>query len=301
MQAVSTSAAAIAGWHRQRDRLAASIWRAHEERVPLVMGIVNVTPDSFSDGGQHDSPGSAIAHARRLADEGAALLDIGGESTRPGAPFIAAEEEAGRVLPVLQALGGEETPLSIDTYKADVARQALAAGAVMVNDVWAMQRDPDMAPLLAETGALAVLMHNRAEIDPALDLRDGFRRWFDTVLAHAGRAGIERGRIVLDPGIGFGKTDAQNLESIRLIPMLRETYGLPVLLGLSRKSLFGRLLGRAVDARLAATLAADLYGARAGAALLRVHDVAAHRDALAVTTLLACPSSGHLPAGRASS
>ncbi|NVN43348.1 dihydropteroate synthase [Asaia siamensis] len=276
-----------AQWQGRRDALVAAIQGAHGAYAPLVMGIVNATPDSFSDGGWHDAPDQAIAHARRLVAEGASLIDIGGESTRPGADFVPASEEIARTRPVIGALGDGPAFLSIDTYKASVAREAVRAGAVMINDVWGMQRDPAMASVMAETGAVAVLMHNRETIDPALDLHDEFRRFFDAILAQAGRAGIRREHIVLDPGVGFGKTDPQNLESIRLIGSLREEYGVPVLLGLSRKSLFGRLLGRTVDERLAGTLAANLCGQLQGAAILRVHDVAPHVDAVRITGLLA--------------
>ncbi|WP_127103666.1 MULTISPECIES: dihydropteroate synthase [unclassified Asaia] len=280
------SAGQSAEWQQKRDALVAAIWRAHETRTPLIMGIVNVTPDSFSDGGCHDDEAAGTAHARRLSAEGASLLDIGGESTRPGADFVPASEEIARTRPVVLALADEPAFLSIDTYKASVAREAVRAGAVAINDVWGMQRDPAMARVMAETGAVAVLMHNREDIDPALDMRDTLRRYFDALVLQAERAGIRRERIVLDPGIGFGKTDPQNLESIRQIQMLREVYGLPVLLGLSRKSLFGRLLGRSVEARLAGTMAANLCGLNQGAAILRVHDVAPHVDAVTIATLL---------------
>ncbi|WP_025823675.1 dihydropteroate synthase [Asaia astilbis] len=285
MEAVR-SAAQNVRWQEKRDALVQAIWAAHDGSAPLVMGIVNATPDSFSDGGRYDRPDAAIAQARRLSAEGAALIDIGGESTRPGAEFVSVSEEIARTRPVFQALQDEAAFLSIDTYKASVAREAVQAGAVMVNDVWGMQRDAAMADTLAETGAVAVLMHNRDTIDPALDLHAAFRRWFDAVLGQAERAGISRDRIVLDPGIGFGKTDPQNLESIRLIAALRAEYRLPVLLGLSRKSLFGRLLGRQIEDRLAGTLASNLYGVRQGAAVLRVHDVSQHVDAVKMTAWL---------------
>ena len=273
-------------WQARRDALVAAIHHAHEMRKPMIMGIVNVTPDSFSDGGHHADADAGARHARILAQEGATLLDIGGESTRPGAGFVPEAEEIARTRPVLMALHRETAWLSIDTYKGGVAREAVRAGATMVNDVWGMQRDPAMASVLAETGAVAVLMHNRETIDPSVDMRDAFCRFFDLVLFQAERAGIRHERIVLDPGIGFGKTDPQNIESIRLIGMLRAQYGLPVLLGLSRKSLFGRLLGRDVHERLAGTLAANLCGMQRGAAILRVHDVAQHVDAVTVAALI---------------
>lgn len=286
------SADQIALWQTRRDALVAAIRHAHDARRPMIMGIVNVTPDSFSDGGQHNAPDTGAGHARLLAQAGATLLDIGGESTRPGADFVPAAEEIARTRPVLMALQGEQAWRSIDTYKASVAREAVRAGATMVNDVWGMQRDPAMARLLAETGAVAVLMHNRETIDPSLDMRSALCRYFDQVLQQAERAGIRRERIVLDPGVGFGKTDPQNFESIHLIGMLRAHYGLPVLLGLSRKSLFGRTLGRGVEDRLAGTLAANLCGLQQGAAILRVHDVAPHVDAVTIAGMIARFGSG---------
>ncbi len=279
-----------AQWQGRRDALVTAIRGAHETCAPLIMGIVNATPDSFSDGGRHDAPDQATAHARRLVAEGAALIDIGGESTRPGADFVPASEEIARTRPVILALADRPAFLSIDTYKASVAREAVRAGAVMINDVWGMRRDPAMASVMAETGAVAVLMHNRETVDPGLDLHDEFRRCFDAIMAQAERAGIRREHIVLDPGVGFGKTDPQNLESIRLISALRAEYGVPVLLGLSRKSLFGRLLNRAVDERLAGTLAANLCGMSQGASILRVHDVAPHVDAVRIATLFGTPT-----------
>jgi len=285
------SAMQKARWHDRRDALVAAVRAAHETYGPLIMGILNTTPDSFSDGGQHGGPDQAVAHARRLVTDGAALIDIGGESTRPGADFVPASEEIARTRPVILALCDEPQFISIDTYKASVAREAVRAGAVMINDVWGMQRDPAMASVMAESGAVAVLMHNRETIDPGLDLHDEFRRYFDALLSQAMRAGIRREHIMLDPGVGFGKTDPQNLESIRLISALREEYGMPVLLGLSRKSLFGRLLGRAVDERLAATLAANLCGMARGASILRVHDVAPHVDAVRIASLLGRPGA----------
>lgn len=260
------------------------------ERAPLVMGIVNVTPDSFSDGGTFFRPEAALAHAQRLTEEGADLLDLGAESTRPGYTPVEAEEEWRRLSPVVTALANAAVPVSVDTTKASVARRALAAGAAMVNDVWGFHADPDMAPTVAEAGALAVVMHNRHERDPHCDLWDDWRRFFDHSLARAEQAGLPKTHLVLDPGVGFGKTPQQNLQAIRDVGRLRQYYGLPVLLGVSRKSLFGHFLGRATDERLPATLATHLYGQERGAALWRVHDVQAHKDALRIQSLLKeCP------------
>lgn len=256
------------------------------ERAPLVMGIVNITPDSFSDGGQFLRPEAAITHARRLVAEGADILDLGAESTRPGYDPVSADEEWKRLSPVISALATEKVPLSVDTTKATVARHALAAGVTVLNDVWGFQADSHMAPVVAEAGAVAVLMHNRHEIDPDCDLWDEWRRFFDRSLAIAKRAGVPFTKLVLDPGVGFGKTPQQSLQAVQQLGQLRQHYGLPVLLGLSRKSLFGHFLNRATEERVPATLAANLYGQRQGAALWRVHDVQAHQDVLKVQRLL---------------
>jgi dihydropteroate synthase len=263
-------------------------WPTSPELRALLMGIVNVTPDSFSDGGLFATHEAAITQARRLEAEGADILDIGGESTRPGFAPVLADEEMRRVLPVIEALIAERPArvISIDSYKAATAAAALRAGARIVNDVWGLQRDPAMAGVVAEAGAGIAIMHNRAEVDPAIAIGDDLRRFFDTSLALAERAGIPRARIVLDPGVGFGKTVAQNLDVIRAIPDLRATYGCAVLLGVSRKSFLGALTGRVVTERLAATIAANGFGLGAGVDILRIHDVAAHRDAALVMAAL---------------
>jgi dihydropteroate synthase len=250
----------------------------------LIMGVVNVTPDSFSDGGRWFDPDAAIAHGKRLAAEGADILDVGGESTRPGAAAVTVEEEIARVVPVIRALAASvSTPISIDTMKAPVARAALEAGASVVNDVWGFQFDPDLARVAADAGALCVLMHNRREDDASIDIFaevcDFLSRSLDIALA----AGVARERIVLDPGIGFGKTHAQSFELIRRLPELKARFALPVLLGASRKRCIGAASGVDVAAeRVAGSVAAHLYGAIHGADIVRVHDVAEHRQALGV-------------------
>jgi dihydropteroate synthase len=250
----------------------------------LIMGVVNVTPDSFSDGGRWFDPEAAIAHGKRLAAEGADILDVGGESTRPGAAAVTVEEEIARVVPVIRALAASvSAPISIDTMKAPVARAALEAGASVVNDVWGFQFDPDLARVAADAGALCVLMHNRREDDASIDIFaevcDFLSRSLDIALA----AGVARERIVLDPGIGFGKTHAQSFELIRRLPELKARFALPVLLGASRKRCIGSASGVDVAAeRVAGSVAAHLYGAIHGADIVRVHDVAEHRQALGV-------------------
>ncbi|KXU99903.1 dihydropteroate synthase [Gluconobacter potus] len=251
-----------------------------------VMGIVNVTPDSFSDGGRFLRPEAALAHGRALLADGADLLDVGAESTRPGFEPVPAEEEWARLSPVVGTLVAEGAVVSVDTTKAFVARWALEAGADVINDVWGLQADPEMAPVVADSDAVAVLMHNRHEVDAALDLRADWRRFFDRSLELAEQAGLARERIVLDPGVGFGKTQAQNVEAVARLGELRAEYGLPVLLGVSRKSMFGHFLGRAASERLAGTLATNLYGVEQGAAILRVHDVREHVDALKMRQIL---------------
>ncbi|HEX8165277.1 MAG TPA: dihydropteroate synthase [Beijerinckiaceae bacterium] len=250
----------------------------------LVMGVVNVTPDSFSDGGVHFRPDDAVAGALRMAQEGADILDVGGESTRPGYSGISAEEEWARVRPVLERLAQERLPpVSIDTTKAAVARRALLAGAAIVNDIWGFQHDPELARVAAEFGAAAVLMHNRESLDGSLDIVDDMLRFFERSLAIARGAGVPNDRIVLDPGIGFGKTLAQQLQAIAGLPRLK-ALGFPVLLGVSRKSFIGRLFDPPppVAERLPGTLAANAFGVMVGADIVRVHDVAAHVQALTV-------------------
>lgn len=264
-------------------------WAAAPEPRALLMGIVNVTPDSFSDGGRFDRPDAALAQARKLEAEGADILDIGGESTRPGHATVSAEEEALRVVPVIAALMDENPRrlVSIDTYKASTAKMALSAGARIVNDVWGFQRDPAIGGVTAEAGAGAVLMHNRDGIDPAIDIVEDMLRFFERSLRLAEGAGVPRDRIALDPGYGFGKTLEQNIDAVVAIDRIRQEFGCAVLLGLSRKSSLGTITGRPVDQRLAATLAANSFGLLAGADIIRVHDIAEHRDAARVIAAFA--------------
>lgn len=242
------------------------------------MGVLNVTPDSFSDGGRFDELDAAVDQARRMARDGADIIDVGGESTRPGHQALDAEGELARVLPVLDAILPElEILVSIDTYKAPVAAEALRRGAKMLNDVWGLQRDPDMAGVAAEAGIEVVLMHNRTEVDPAIDILDDIRRFFDRTLAIARTAGIRDENIILDPGIGFGKTVGQSLTCMKRLDLLR-AFGFPVLLGASRKSSIGHVTGKPVDQRLYGTLAVNAWGMLQGADIIRVHDVAEHVD-----------------------
>jgi len=262
-----------------------------EERFPRpsVMGVVNVTPDSFSDAGIHLDPDVAAAAARRMVEDGAAIVDVGGESTRPGSQGVAAEEELRRVQPVLDRLGGE-IPLSIDTSKAVVARAALDCGAILVNDITALRGDPELACVVADSGAYLCLMHMQGEprtmqAEPRYeDVAAEVAAFLEERLAFAVSQGIPEDRICLDPGIGFGKTVAHNLELVRRLDVLR-ALGRPVLVGFSRKSSLRKLTGS--DDLLAASVAAAVAAFERGATILRVHDVKPHVDALSVAAAVA--------------
>ena len=266
-----------------------------EERFPRpsVMGIVNVTPDSFSDGGANLDPDDAAATARQMLAEGAALVDIGGESTRPGAAGVTVDEELRRVVPVLERLDGE-VPLSIDTTKAEVARRALALGAELVNDVTALRGDPQLAGVVADAGCYVCLMHMRSEprtmqeSPTYADVASEVAAFLEKRLGSAVAAGIDERRVCLDPGIGFGKTMEQNFELVARLDVLLK-LGRPVLVGFSRKSSLGRVLGDP-DARtgpLSASIAAAVAAYERGATILRVHDVKEHVEALTVASAIA--------------
>lgn len=253
------------------------------------MGIVNVTPDSFSDGGLFLDAEAAIAHARELVGEGADILDIGGESTRPGATSVTVDEELRRVIPVVEALAADGARISIDTTKAEVARRALAAGATIVNDVAAFRFDPELAAVSAEAGATCVLMHMLGEPrtmqdDPRYDeVVSDVKAFLEERLAYAVAEGVQEEKIWLDPGIGFGKTLEHNLELIKRLDEI-VAIGRPVVFGASRKSFLGKLTGRQVDERLAGTIAANIIAYERGARIFRVHDVAPTVDALKMAT-----------------
>jgi dihydropteroate synthase len=255
---------------------------------PAVMGVLNVTPDSFSDGGRYLDPDTAVAHGKSLAAEGADLVDVGGESTRPGAEPVSEQEELRRVLPVIERVGTTiSVPISIDTTKAAVARAALAAGASFVNDVSALSSDPAMAAAVAEAEADVCLMHMKGEPrtmqdDPRYDdVVSEVKAFLEQRLAFAVAAGIAERRIWLDPGIGFGKTLEHNLELLRRLDEI-VAIGRPILVGASRKRFLGAITGRPEAGRLAGSLAAAVIAYERGASMLRAHDVAATRDALAV-------------------
>jgi dihydropteroate synthase len=253
-----------------------------------IMGIVNVTPDSFSDGGEWFEREAAIAHGRRLAEEGASILDIGGESTRPYSDPVPSDEERARVVPVIEALAGSGAQLSVDTMKLEVARDAIAAGATFVNDVTAFRHDPALAGLVAEHGCDCCLMHmlgdpRTMQVDPRYDdVVSEIKAFLDERAAFAVAEGIAPERIALDPGIGFGKTVAHNLELLRRLDEI-VALGFPVLVGTSRKAFLGKLAGREdPHDRVAATVATNVLALERGATLFRVHDVAPTADALTV-------------------
>ena len=248
----------------------------------LVMGILNITPDSFSDGGRSAAPDAALANAGKLVADGADIIDVGGESTRPGHIPVSAEEEMARVLPVLPGLVDLGVPVSIDTQKARVAEAALKAGASIVNDIWGLMGDPDMARVAAAHEAGVVAMHNRATVDPAIDIVADMLAFFEQALERAARAGIRSDRICLDPGIGFGKSFEQNLTALARLGDLAR-LGFPLLLGTSRKSLIGKVVVATPAERLPGTIASNVIGIMAGCAIIRVHDVAEHVQAARVT------------------
>ena len=254
---------------------------------PLVMGVLNVTPDSFSDGGRFLEPTAALAQAQRLVEEGADIIDVGAESTRPygGAVLVSLDEERHRLDAVLPAIVGLGMPVSIDTMKAPVAAWALEIGAAIVNDVWGLQRDPDMAGVIANHGAPVIIMHNRETADPAIDIIAAVTEFFSRSLEIAWQAGIAREQIVLDPGIGFGKTPEQSLACIARLDVWRG-FNLPILVGASRKRFINAIVPAEPSERLGGSLAAHLIAVENGAAIIRAHDVAATVQALAVAAAI---------------
>ena len=254
---------------------------------PIVMGVLNVTPDSFSDGGRFLDPVDAIDQARRMIAEGADLLDIGAESTRPygGAVAVPIAEEMRRLGPVLPAVVGLGVAVSIDTMKAEVAAWALAAGAAIVNDVWGLQRDGELARVVAQHAVPVIIMHNREAADPAIDIVADICAFFSRSLDIAARAGIAQQNIVLDPGIGFGKTPEQSLTAIARLPELK-SFGLPLLVGASRKRFIDTVSPAPPDQRLGGSIAAHLLAVAGGAAIIRTHDVAETVQALRVAAAI---------------
>ena len=253
-----------------------------------IMGILNVTPDSFSDGGKWNSMDHALKHAEAMIADGADILDVGGESTRPGHTPVSAEEETARVVPIIEALRSHfDVPISVDTYKGSVADAAVLAGADLVNDVWGLKYDPEMAGVIAKHDVACCLMHNRNEAiyqnfleDMVADMKE--------CIAIAHKAGVPDDKIMLDPGVGFGKTYEQNLEAINHVDVLQE-LGLPILLGTSRKSVIGNTLDLPVDQRVEGTLATTVIGMLRGCSFVRVHDIKENHRIIQMTkAILSC-------------
>ena len=255
------------------------------EHETYVMGILNVTPDSFSDGGKYNGMDQAMEHARQMVEDGADIIDVGGESTRPGHIMITDEEEIARVTPIIEKLKKEfDVPISIDTYKSKVAEAAVQAGADLVNDIWGLKYDSKMAGLIAKTGVACCLMHNRENTDYQNFLAD-FMDDMKECVKIAKDAGIADDRIILDPGVGFGKTYEMNLEIIDKLEIMKE-LGYPVLLGTSRKSVIGLTLDLPVEEREEGTMVTTVYGVQKGCAFVRVHDVEKNKRAIRMTRAL---------------
>ena len=252
-------------------------------RRPIVIGILNLTPDSFSDGGRYMTVESAVSHAKKMAAQSCDLIDVGGESTRPGASPISENEELARIEPVFSELASQlEVPLSIDTYRSKIAARAVELGSILINDVWGLQRDPAMAETVAAAEAAVVIMHNRTEKDAAIDIMDDIKKYLSRSLELAKAAGIPRSRIIVDPGIAFGKTARQNLEVLRRLGELTAEFACPILIGTSRKAFLGSLSEDKIEAQLIGTIATTLAAYAAGASLFRVHDVGEQIAALKV-------------------
>ena len=254
---------------------------------PLVMGILNVTPDSFSDGGRFFEPGKAIAHASDMAGQGADIIDVGAESTRPyGNPVpVSADDEKARLATVLPAVVATGGPVSIDTIKASIAAWALDQGAAIVNDVWGLQHDPEMAPLVAKRGVPVIVMHNRKSADPTIDIVADVNDFFSRSLEIAAAAGIARECVVLDPGIGFGKTPEQSIACIARLDEFKR-FGLPLLVGASRKRFISTVTPSTPDERIGGSISAHLFAVEKGAAIIRAHDVAETVQALRVAAAI---------------
>ncbi|MHB0772730.1 dihydropteroate synthase [Bradyrhizobium sp. 5.13L] len=254
-----------------------------ERPIPAVMGVLNITPDSFSDGGEFIAPARAIERARAMIADGVDIIDIGAESTRPykGARPVTAAEELARLKPVLADVAALGVPVSIDSMKAEVVAFALDHGAAIANDVWGLQRDADMAPLIAARGVPIIVMHNRDSVDPAADIIADMKAFFRRSLDIAARAGIARDKIVLDPGIGFGKTAEQSMTALARLREF-EMFGLPILVGASRKRFIASASPSEPSERLGGSIAAHLIAAQRGAKIIRTHDVGETLQALRV-------------------
>ncbi len=238
-----------------------------------IMGILNVTPDSFSDGGNFNNIDTAVNHAKKMINDGADIIDLGGESTRPGHTYVDSQEEKRRILPVIKKLKEEiQVPISVDTYKADVAEASLELGVEMINDIWGLTKDKNMANVIAKYDAYVCIMHNQDTTEYNKDIMEAIKEFLQNSIDLALKSGIKKEKIVLDPGIGFGKTFEQNLEVLKRLDEIK-TLGYPVLLGTSRKSVIGNVLNVEPKERLEGTIATTVLGIRDGVDIVRVHDV----------------------------
>lgn len=274
------------------DPFAERIWPlAHGRNLTLgpkatIMGVLNATPDSFSDGGDHVDLQTALRRAEAMLDEGATIIDVGGESTRPGADPVDAATEQRRILPIIEAIAQNTSAvISVDTYRAETSAMAIAAGAHIVNDVWGCHREPDIAQAAAESGAGLVIMSTRRDRRPLPDLIEDARRFLTRSLAIAHEAGVDNTQVVVDPGFGFAKTIDHDLPILNHLEGL-QTLGFPILVGTSRKRFLGAITGRDAASRGAATAATSVVARQKGAAIFRVHDIAINKDALAVADAL---------------
>lgn len=250
--------------------------RIYKDKKPMIMGILNITPDSFSDGGRFNNIDNALEQTKRLINEGADIIDIGGESTRPGAKPVSLDEEIKRVIPIIREVKREfDVLVSVDTYKSKVAEEAIKVGADMINDVWAAQKDLNMAKVVSDYKKPIIIMHNNKDTFYDKDIIISMKEFFDKSIYLLESEGVRRKDIIIDPGIGFGKTTEQNLEVMNRLDELK-SLDLPILLGTSRKSLIGNVLGLEVEDRLFGTLATNIYGAIKGVNIIRIHDVKEH-------------------------
>lgn len=239
----------------------------------LVMGILNVTPDSFSDGGKYSIVENAVIHAKQMVEAGADIIDIGGESTKPGYTEVSVEEEISRVIPVIEAVSkAVDVPISVDSYKAEVARRSILAGASIINDIWGFQRDPEIAKVAAEFDIPVILMHNQNGHEYDCDIVESMKAFFSKSIEICKNAGVKKSNIILDPGIGFGKTPEQNIALMSRLGEIKD-MGYPVLLGTSRKSFIGKIVDLPTDERVEGTLATSVIGIYQGVDIIRVHDI----------------------------
>lgn len=247
-----------------------------------IMGILNITPDSFSDAGKWNEPDKALFHVEQMINEGADIIDIGGESTRPGYTFVAQDEEMQRIIPIIEKVKNNfDIPVSVDTYKSEVAKQAIKSGADMINDIWGLLYDEKMAAVISKSNVACCLMHNRKEIDYS-DFKNDVKNDFAKIIKTAKAAGIADDKIILDPGVGFAKTYEMNLLAIKNVSELKK-WGYPVLLGTSRKSVIGITLDLPVDLRVEGTIATGVFGLINGCSFFRVHDIKENKRALKMT------------------